>query len=350
MVVVAPTLLVALYYALIASDQYESEAHFVVRSASSNGGSGGGLGQMLGLVGGISQAQNESLGVGDYLRSHDAVANVRRSMDLTSIFRRPEADWFSKLRPAVPTPEKLLKYYRGQVEINYQTDSGITSLKVRAFRPEDSYRLTQLLLNLGEKRVNALNVRAYESSVRLAQRQLADAEDAVARTQGSMTQFRQTGRDVDPQQSASAQLRVVSELRSQLALARAALASSGGMGPQAQVLAQRVQSLAQQVAAEDSRLAGGRSDIATGLGRYEELRVRQDFAAKRYAAAAAALETAREQATRQQLFVVRLVEPNVPVKSTYPHRLTIIGTVLLGLLLLYSVGWLILAGVREHAA
>jgi capsular polysaccharide transport system permease protein len=40
----------------------------------------------------------------------------------------------------------------------------------------------------------------------------------------------------------------------------------------------------------------------------------------------------------------------MPVKSTYPERWRILGTVVVALLLIYSIGWLIVAGVREHAA
>ena len=66
--------------------------------------------------------------------------------------------------------------------------------------------------------------------------------------------------------------------------------------------------------------------------------------------AAASLEKAREQAIQQQLYLQRVVNPNMPVKALYPERGRILGTVLVSLLLIYSIGWLIVAGVREHAA
>ena len=86
------------------------------------------------------------------------------------------------------------------------------------------------------------------------------------------------------------------------------------------------------------------------MGGYEKLKLEQGFLAKRYEAAASSLAMAREQAQRQQLYIVHVVEPNVPVKSLYPERWRITLTVLIGTLLLYSIGWLIAAGVREHAA
>ena len=40
----------------------------------------------------------------------------------------------------------------------------------------------------------------------------------------------------------------------------------------------------------------------------------------------------------------------MPQKALYPERGRILLTVLIALLLAYAIGWLIVAGVREHAA
>ena len=120
--------------------------------------------------------------------------------------------------------------------------------------------------------------------------------------------------------------------------------------PQYRALAAHVSALESQLAAQTGRLTGGRGAIAADIGGFENLRIRQDFLSKRYEAAAASLDKAREQAQHQQLYLVRVVEPNLPVRALYPKRLRIVVTVLVALLLAYGIGWLIAAGVREHAA
>ena len=45
-----------------------------------------------------------------------------------------------------------------------------------------------------------------------------------------------------------------------------------------------------------------------------------------------------------------LVDANMPVRALYPQRTKIVLTAFLALLLIYGIGWLITAGVREHAA
>ena len=147
---------------------------------------------------------------------------------------------------------------------------------------------------------------------------------------------------------------MVTQMQGDLAQARARLAGMAAAvrpdSPQYVAQAAQVRALEQQVGAAQASLTGSAQATANGLGRFEGIRFRQELAAKRYEAATAALDTAREQALRQQLYLVRIVEPNLPAKALYPKRLKLVATVFFALLLIYAIGWLILAGVREHAA
>lgn len=352
--VVLPVLLVAGYLYLIASDQYESEAHFLIRTADATPLPGTGVSQMLSMATGMTAGQGEAISVADYLTSHDVVETLRRRDHLVQRYNRPDADILSRLRFSDPTPETLLHYYRGKVKVDYNTETGITTLRVHSFRPNDSFEIARDLMALGEARVNALNQRSYEDAIATSRREVAAAENDLAANQGQLTHFRQSRADIDPQASGQAQLGVVSSLTGQLAAARAQLNAMGGLinrsSPQYQAVAARVQALQAQVAAQSGRLAGPSGAIATDIGGYEQLRLKQDFLAKRYEAAATSLEHAREQALKQQLYVVPVVDPNIPVKALFPERFRILATVTVALLLAYSIGWLIAAGVREHAA
>ena len=354
LIVVLPSLLLGAYLFLVTSDQYESEAHFLVRSPQVAEVPTTGVSQALSFVTGGGSSQNEAMSVADYLTSHDVVEALRTQAGFVQRFNRPDADFFSRLRLSDPTPEQLLKYYRKQVSVKYSTDTGITVLKVHSFRPRDSYELVRKLLQLGEQRVNILNVRSFNDALAMSQRQLAEAESNLAAAQGRLTSFRQTRRDIDPQASGQAQIGLVTTLSGQLAAARAQLNAMGSMispsSPQYQAVASRVRALQAQVSSQSGRLTGGQTAIAADLSGYEGLRLRQEFLAKRYEAAAASLDRARDQAVRQQLYLVRVVDPNMPVKALFPERWRILITVVVVLLISYSIGWLIVAGVREHAA
>jgi len=353
-VVIAPTLALAIYLFGFAADQYQSEAHFLVRSSQPSAAVTSNLGQVLGLGPGLSQTQTEAYSISDYLTSQDAVAALDRKLGLVQVFRRPEADLVSRLRSDHPAAESLLKYYRRHVSVVPNQDTSVTTLRVTAFRPQDARAMAEQLLELGEQRVNALNQRVEAEAIRSDQEEQAKAEQQLAEAEAAITTFRAEHRDADPEKSEVGRLSVATSLRQQLAEARAQRAAAAPYlradSPQMMALDQRIQALSVQTGAQDAALSGGPGAIGSSLAQYDQLKFRQEFAANRYAAASAALANARAEALKQQLFVVRIVEPNLPQKALYPRRWTLVGSLLAGLLLAYGIGWLILAGVREHAA
>lgn len=351
--ILLPALLVAGYYYLVAADQYQSEAHFIVSSSSGRSASSGGFGGMLMGSGGGDMASQTSA-VPDYLESHEAVAALSKQVDLVDIFRRPEADMFSRLNADPLTPEALLRYYKRMVKVRYDQETGITSLEVRTFRPRDSYTIAAHLLLLSEAQVNRMNRRRYQDAVSSAREQVLAAQKGVADIQNRMTAYRQKSRDVAPDVSGENQIRLVSTLKAQLATTQASLATMGGTisrsSPQYLAMQRQVRSLQAQIAAQSAELTGGNSTVAVNLGGFEDLRVQQEFAAKNYETAAAGLTKAQDDAARQQLYIVRVVDANLPVKSLFPQRERILLITLAALFVAYGIGWLIVAGVREHAA
>lgn len=350
--VVVPGLLAALYFLVVAADQYESEAVFVVRGVEPPRAAS----SLVDLIGasGLAPGAAETRGVGEYLLSHDAVKALgARGIDLVAMFRRPEADVVSRLWFDRPRAETLLRYYRGQVDLAYDPDAGMTRLTVRAFRPDDAARLASALLALGEARVNQFNDRALAAVGNAASREVVAAESELADIQRRLTRFRERRGDIDPKRNAAGTQGLVGEIEARLAAARADAAAMARVlapnSPQRIAMQARIAGLEGQRAAQAARLTGEGSALAPRLADYEELLLRQQFAAKRYEAARATREAARAEALREQLFVVPVVTPNLPEKSLYPRRWLSLAAALAGLVIAWGIGWLLVAGFREHA-
>jgi capsular polysaccharide transport system permease protein len=351
-IVVLPTLLIAAYYYLIASDQYASRADYVVRRADMTVSSDG-LAQLFGVSLGSSGATAESHLVSDYLLSHDAIARLRKEDNLVGRFHRDGIDLLSRLWSADPAPEKLEKYYLKHVTIEQDSDTGISHLEVHAFTPADSYAIASKLMQLGEERINQLNVRTYRDQVASAQRELDQANTGLSQAQETLTGFRRAHQDINPEGSGQAQIGLVSQLTGSLVAARARQRAMQGVissdSPQYRAISAQVSALEAQIAGQSNRIAGSGTSIASSLGDYESLVIRRENAARRYAAVAAQYDQARAEAARKQIYLVRVVNANMPVKSLYPERGKTVLTVFFSLALAYGIGWLLLAGVREHS-
>lgn len=349
--VIAPTLVVGGYLYLIASDQYEARADFIVRRTDS-GAKTGDVGQLLGINIGTSTTAAEAYLVSDYLLSIDAVNRLRQNDDLVARFRRPGVDWLSRLWSADPAPETLLKYYRKQVTIEQDSQAGISHLSVKAFTPDDAELIGKRLLLLGEQRVNAINDRSYHDQVDHSRRELEKAELAMSHAESDLTAFRRQHGDIDPVGSGAAQLGMVTTLNGSLTAARARLQAMDGVvshdSPQYRAMQRQLQALESQISGQSQRLAGNGSSIASSLGNYENLVARREIATKALALTSAQFEQAQAEAQRKQIYLVRVVDVNHPVKSLFPERGKTLLTFFAFLALAYGVGSLLMAGIREH--
>ena len=118
--------------------------------------------------------------------------------------------------------------------------------------------------------------------------------------------------------------------------------------PQMGLLQNRVDALRKAVAAETAKVMGGTASLAAKLPAYERLQLDKGFADRQLAGALAALDTARSEAARKQLYLERLVQPNLPDSAVEPRRLRNVVTVFLLGLVLWGVVTLVMASVREH--
>lgn len=353
--VCVPTLLAALYFFLIAAPIYLSEARFLVRGRQSGGGLGGigSIGEMMQQAG-FRAASEEAMGIRDYLRSHDAVATLRDRLDLVALYRRPEADWIARLWWAHPSAERLLDYYNGMTAPEYDTSSGITVLRVKSFRPEDSRAIATALLAISEELANRLNQRVSEDAVKVAREEVERAEARITSAQARVTEFRERERALDPGRASTLTVESIGRLEGALIQARAELTEAQtfarGDNQRLVQLRNKVQSLTQQLADERLRLASAATGVTQQIGEFEVLSTERELARTQIAMANAALERALADAQRQQIFLLRLVEPNLAERAIYPKASQNVLYLFLCLSVLYGISWLLIAGTREHAA
>jgi capsular polysaccharide transport system permease protein len=119
--------------------------------------------------------------------------------------------------------------------------------------------------------------------------------------------------------------------------------------PQIATLRNRIQALQARIQIERDRLTNGAEALPERISAYERLAQEREFANKQFASATASLELARVEAQRQQLFLSRVVEPNLAEYPLYPRAGLFLISFFAVMSMLYGVGWLLLAGVREHA-
>ena len=348
--VVLPTILGIVYFGFIASDVYLSESRFVVRSPDKASLTGVGI---LLKNAGFSNANDEASIANDYIQSRDALRAIDRNGAFSKAYRDPYISVLNRSDPFGMSPsfEDLYKYFRGKVKVEDNSATGVTTLTVRAFKPERAQQFNQQLLEMAEATINRLNARARNDLIHYADAEVQEAEDRVDRSATALAGYRNHHQVVDPEKQAGMQLEMVSKLQDELIASRTQLAQlkqTAPDNPAIPVLDAKIASLTQQSAEQMGKVAGASSSLAGEVRQYQRRLLDNELAVKQLGAAMTSLEQARTEARRKQAYVERIAEPSLPDAPGEPHRLMgIIGTLVMGLIF-WGIARMLVASVREH--
>jgi capsular polysaccharide transport system permease protein len=348
----SPTLLGAVYYGAVASSIYVSEASFLLRSSNRTATTSGFAG-FLKLVG-ISTSQQETYVVHEFMTSRDALDLLSRMINLRGIYGRPETDPLARY-PGIfygSSDEDFARYMKSRVTVHLNPTSGMSTLRVQAFTPEDARDIAVLLLDLGEVTVNQLNERIRKDAIRVAGEEVERAKERLQQAHLALTSFRNRELTIDPNESSVLVMQLVASLSEQLTQIETeiaeTLATSPG-GPQLVALQRRAEALTEQIAAQRERFTENSEGLARKIGQFEALRLEQDVATKVLSSAILSLEEARNEARRKQLYLERVAAPQLPDRAVEPRRLFNVVSIAALNLILLLVGWLMKTGIAEHA-
>lgn len=348
--VFVPTIAAILYFGLFASDVYISESKFVVKSPDKPTITG--LGAIL-TGAGFSNSGEELHGAQTFATSRDALRAVNKNNAFARAYSRPSISVFDRYDPLGYSGsfEALYKYFKNKVDVSVDNSTSISSLVVKAYTPEDARHINEELLELSEAKVNELNLRGRNDLVKFAQVDVDQAKQQARRAALAMAVFRNRVQVVDPEKQAAVQLQMISKLQDELIATRTQLVQLqqfAPANPQIENLRTKIANLNREIGAETSHMAGGSTSLATSAPEYERLQLESQVADKALASAMASLEEARNDARRKQVYVERVVQPNLPDAPLEPRRLrSIIATLILGLIA-WGVVSMLFAGVKEH--
>jgi capsular polysaccharide transport system permease protein len=350
--VLLPTLLAGGYYGLVASDVYVSESRFVVRSPQRQAQTG--LGAILAGTG-LTRAQDDAYSVHDYIRSRDALRELEAKLGLGRLYSADRIDLLNRF----PTPfdpdssfEGLYRHYLRHVGVEHDTVSSISVLRVRAYTAQDALAINDQLLQLSERLVNNLNLRSRQDLIQVAEREVTQAEERAKIAALALAGFRSDRQVFDPERQGNLQLSVVNRLQEELMATESQLATLRRLSPtnpQVSLVADRVEALRAQIAQERARLTGAGASLAAKAPAYDRLVLERTFADRQLASALSSLEAARSEATRKQLYLERLVAPNLPDAAIEPRRARSVFTVFVMGLVAWGIVSFVIVSVREHA-
>jgi capsular polysaccharide transport system permease protein len=307
------------------------------------------------LSGAGPMVTEDTFAVHQYLLSRDAVRRLEQEDNLRALLSRPEGDLLTRF-PGIwfwrNDFESLYSTYARFVSVEVDSSSAVSTLQVKAYRPEDAQLIASALLRFSEQLVNALNERARQDALSAFQREVDTTQQKITHSQAELTAYRIKQKMLDPKSASAGPLELLGQLSAQLTGAKAQLADASKNAPnspQIPVIRTRIASLDKLMAEERAKITGDSDSVATILADYERLDLQKLLGEKTLVSAFTSLEAARLEAQRQQLFLETITQPNLADYPLYPKRAASFATIVASCLFAYGIVWLLVAGIREHA-
>ncbi|AWN45454.1 capsule biosynthesis protein [Methylobacterium terrae] len=352
--VLLPTAVVGVYLVFIAADQYVVEARFAVRGEVEPMGN-----VQLGEFSSLIQKNNsqDSYIVRDYVQSQPMLESAQKELDVARMFTRDEADFWTRYSGDKPI-EQLLKYWRKHVQVHIDLVSGVMTLTVQAFTPDDALAIGQHVVARAEALINAISSRAQQDMLRHSKDDLAATEERLRKAHLALREFRNRWGIIDPAKSAEATMSTLLSLRKDKIKAENDLQVLRGSGldeksRSIQTIVASLNATNQQIKqledtlTSDGMAVGGRH-VSDAILEYEGLMVERTIAEKLHDSATVMADRARVAANRQHVYLAVFVPPTRPELSTVPMRGHALFVAFFAFLVVWGCSSLLIAGVKDH--
>jgi capsular polysaccharide transport system permease protein len=351
--VLFPTCVACAYFVMLASDVYVSEAKITVRQALSTAKAKSGTSLLGELdVGKSGDNSQDSMIVSEYVRSRSIIYDIGGLQRLNAVYGKGSIDYLSRL-PMDSNLENSWSYWKDHVTASVDTLSGMLTLRVRAYAPEDALSLSSEIIAKSERLINDISQRKKDDALKRAKEEVQLSSTGLADARSNLLSFQQSRQTIDPTETAEQALKLISSLTLQKTGIESELATSASMGigdkPGEIQLRAKLDAIEKQIKALNSTLTGddGTMTVSTQLRDFELLKVQQEFAEYMYKLARNSFENARQQLDQQDLYLTVVVPPLLPESATYPRPFAYTALTFAGLLITWGIVSLGVASARD---
>ncbi|WP_062269302.1 hypothetical protein [Endozoicomonas arenosclerae] len=346
-IVLLPWVICALYFNLVASDRYVSEASFLIERSDS----GGGAIEGLSLFGVTPQASNDQRILETFIQSPDMLNFLDQELSLKEHYIE-SADWISRLSPSA-SQEDFLAFYRSHIRVTYNDTNGMLDMEVQAFEPAYAKQVTDLILDKSEVFVNEISHNMANEQLKFVRSEVELAEKRLKDFTRRLLNFQNETGLLSVEEQGAALSGIMNELQAELIRSQTEIQTLTSYlnenSAQVTALRQRIRALQSQITTEKDKLVDSRTTSLNDLAaQQQELQLDLDLATQAYTSALVALESTRTEASRKLKQLVVVSSPYQAEDAKYPRVAYSLTNILLILLMLFALARMIRATVKEH--
>ena len=358
LLLLVPFILFAFYQLVWAAPRFESRAQLIIQQPDGMATMDPSMALLSGLgVGGNSTADSEIAKA--YIHSEDMLNYLQTHNNLKEHYQNG-GDVFSRLSNDASI-EDLLKFYIDHTTVEIDEASGVIKILVQGFTPEFANTLTQAIVNRAEWYINSIGHQLADAQLKFIKLEHAKVEQRLRDAQKNTLAFQQQNNLLDPEAEGLALQQITYGLEGQIATKSAQLkglrSTMTEKAPQVVMLASELSALKKQLELERDRLStqqgtnnnikNNGTSVSEVLAQFSDLKIELELALKGYTSSEVSLDKARIEAYRQLKYLVVVESATLPQDNKYPATLYNILLFAVLQFMLFGIGKIVLATVKE---
>ncbi|WP_323804047.1 capsule biosynthesis protein [Sulfitobacter litoralis] len=352
--VLGSSLLASWYLWERAADRYTSVSGFSVHTED--------MSSAIELLGGVanlsgSGAEYEEM-LYQFIKSQELVSRIDKTLNLRHLWSTYSTEMdpiFGYHSPG--TIEDLTKYWGRMVSVYSDSSSGLISLKVQAFTPEDAQAIATEIVQESSNLIHELSAIAREDSTKHAEESLRLAAQRLKLTRRALSDFRINNQIVSPDSPLQIQTGLLSSLEAEMTETLISLdmlnQTTNNTDPRVRHAERRRQVIADRISQEREKLNYGQSaqrpaGFAKLFGQFESLKVDLEFSEQAYLAARASYDAAVAEARRKSKYLAAHIPPTLSETAALPNRPFLLGMTFITSFTLWTIVMMIVYSLRDR--
>ena len=349
-----PTLLVAIYTSILATDEMAASANAIVKQENESKSP-----EMPGVPGmtaaafnfGTSTSMEDAYLLESYLKSESFILQMNDALELDKHFSSAGFFFIQRLSPRAGK-DTVYSYLVDRLSVQLSVDSSIINLKFRSFDAAYSQKVLNYIVKRAENKINDLSRRMSESRMSVAWKQLERAEKELRAANEAILAFQNENGWLN-EWEVGAEFALIESLRSRLLDSQVErqtlLLSMRPDAPLIQNLEVKISATQAALAELQETLLKDDSNSSVSLANdYSRLNLELEFSQNKYAAATSAYEQTQKEASQQNKFLLLISPVTGESARAAPKPLEASLTTFVVSLLAFLVLRLIILTIRDH--
>ena len=345
-----PIFIFGIYFYGIGRSRFYVVSDVVVRKSLSSNNSNDSL-SFLGV--GNQSSREDARFLKIYLESPQILEDLGKIINFRSDYRKNGLDIFSGVDKNI-NKDKLHKFFKKQVKINFDQVSGALKLTTIGYYPEVAYKFNTFLIQKSEQFVNELNQSIYLRQINFVENQVNLNFEKLNIAKIKLEEFQNETKTINLNQEVLSATALITSLEEQLTESKLKLSFLKRQfvdqeAPEIMIVNNEIDDLKSQINEQREILSDPNSkNYISRLGILNSLKSNLSFRNDIYNSSLATAEKTKLDAQKQQRFIAILSKPTFPEDQDMNWRHKWFLTFVVSLLIGYFLTRFILGISESH--